>query len=117
MIALGAVVSGHKPRGRPPWTVSPCRSLATVRGTLGPGATRTWPLCYPRGMQARLLVDARGGGDVDCYVYAPSRSLVARDDGESNACALEWIPRDSGTYTLDLVNAGSSPSEYAATPR
>jgi hypothetical protein len=92
----------------------PASPAPRIAGTLPPGATRTWPVCVPHAARARLRLDARGGGDLDCYLYGPGRALVARDDEDANACTLAWRPAGPGAYSLQLVNAGTSPSDYAA---
>jgi hypothetical protein len=98
--------------------VTHCDSAPAVRGALAAGASHVWTLCAGRRGRAartRLRLDARGGGDLDCYLYGPARALVARDDDDHNACALDWRSTDSGTYSLELVNAGGSTSTYSAT--
>src|SRR5438067_3160836 len=82
----------------------PCASAAEYRGTLGPGATRTLVLCPRRGARVSLRVDGRGAGDIDCYVYGPRRERVARDDDETNACALSWRAVDGGSHVVEIVN-------------
>jgi len=114
-LVLGALA--RAPHASPGAAAAACGGVVQVRGALASGATRRWPVCFRRSPRARLRVVTDGHGDLDCYLYGPRHALVARDDDDTSGCTLDWTPRDSGTYWLDLVNAGLSPTDYSTSTK
>jgi hypothetical protein len=95
-------------------TAAPCDAPLDTGGRLRAGGTDTVRLCWGRGARARLRLQGDGGADLDCYLYAPppTRELVARDDGDSSGCALDWRSAARATYSLEVVNLGPASTLY-----
>lgn len=61
---------------------------------------------------ARVAVKGDGDTDLDLYVYNSNGDLVAKDDDYTDTCAVRWVPRWTGRYTIRVVNRGNVYNEY-----
>lgn len=74
--------------------------ISIVKG----GQTNLHTAFIRAGDTSAVLVVGDGDTDLDLYVYDPNGNLVGYDDDETDDCLVRWIPRVTGTYTIQIVN-------------
>ena len=61
---------------------------------------------------ARVAVLGDGHADLDLYVYDENGHMIAKDNDDTAACAVEWTPAWSGPFTVKVANNGKVNSDY-----
>ena len=59
-----------------------------------------------------LFVSGDGSTDLDLYVYDENNNLIAKDDNNTDDCAVRFIPRWTGDFTIKVVNRGKYANRY-----
>jgi hypothetical protein len=59
-----------------------------------------------------LVVSGDGSTDLDLYVYDENNNLIAKDDDNTDDCAVRFIPRWTGNFTVKVVNRGKYANTY-----
>lgn len=65
------------------------------------------------GETARVAIVGDGATDLDIYVYDMQGRLVARGTGPSDIEVVTWVPNQTQTYRIVIVNLGSTWNRYA----
>ena len=68
---------------------------------------------FKGGESTRMAVIGDGDTDLDCYVYDGNGNLVDYDDDGTDRCVLAWTPRQTGPFSLKIVNNGGTYNRYA----
>lgn len=53
------------------------------------------------------------GGQVDCFLYGPSKKLVAYDVNPGSNCSLRHTAKESGKFIIKLINYSEDDSDYS----
>lgn len=67
----------------------------------------TWNVNFVGGVRACVAVVGDGDTDLDLYIYDQNGNLIAKDDGYSDSCIVEWYPKWTGAFLIKVVNRGS----------
>jgi hypothetical protein len=76
-------------------------------------STDTYQLTFRAGQLAEIGVSGDGDTDLDLYVYDANGNLIAYDEGYSDDCFVNWVPKWTGAYTIKVVNRGRVYNQYA----
>jgi hypothetical protein len=63
-------------------------------------------LTFPAGKEASVTVRSDKNTDVHLFIYDAVKKVVAKDDSPGPSCDLTFTPKESGKYTLEVVNLG-----------
>ena len=77
-----------------------------------PESTDSYVIAFRADDLAAVVVSGDGGTDLDLYVYDGNGNLIAKDDDETDDCAVRWSPRWTGKFRIRVVNRGSLPNKY-----
>jgi hypothetical protein len=61
---------------------------------------------------AMITVHGDGDTDLDLYVYDEFGNCVVSDTRLGDQCAVTWVPRWTGRFTIRVVNRGFLPNFY-----
>jgi hypothetical protein len=75
-------------------------------------STDVYRMTFVGGEWEVLFVSGDGSTDLDLYVYDENGNLVAKDDDNSDQCAVRFIPRWTGPFTVKIVNRGHYANRY-----
>lgn len=116
--ARGASLDPLPDLGNPGRVGGPAVEFGAIRGsvvhldTILPRSTDEYTLTFRAGEVAWIRILGEQVTDLDLYVYDASGTLVAMDDDLSSYCIASWVPWRTGTYTVRIVNRGSSSNSY-----
>jgi hypothetical protein len=63
-------------------------------------------LTFEGGKKAKITVKSTGKGDVNLFIHDSAKKVVAKDDSPGPDCEIDFTPKESGKYTLEVVNLG-----------
>jgi hypothetical protein len=67
------------------------------------------------GKRASVIASGNGSSYMAAYIYDTDGNCVAWDDSGNlktlDDVAVDWYPRQNGTYTVEVRNSGTSPNE------
>ena len=98
-----------------------CASVAIAGAVGGPKVQRTevqafatdvYRVAFHGGELAVVTVIGDGDTDLDLYIYDQFGNLVTFDDGPTDNCVVSWVPRQTGYYTIKVVNRGRVFNRY-----
>lgn len=69
---------------------------------------------FTGGELATVYVSGDGDTDLDLYVYDENNNLVCSDVDYGDECLCMWVPRWTGTYTIQILNRGYLSNRYVA---
>jgi hypothetical protein len=97
-------------------------SVASTRGAvggpkrgqdiLGPRSSDSYTVAFVGGQLAQVYVCGSGTTDLDLYVYDQNGNLIGYDEGYTDECFLQWVPRWTGNFILEVRNLGSYANRY-----
>jgi hypothetical protein len=64
-------------------------------------------LTFPAGKRVSVTVRSDKKTDVNLFVYDSAKKLVAKDDSPGPECDLSFTPKETGKYTLVVLNKGA----------
>lgn len=76
------------------------------------GKRNVYRLTFQGGRVARLLVLGDGDTDLDLRVYDQNGNLVASDLDFTDQCVVEFTPRWTGEFTVEIRNLGNVYNRY-----
>ena len=74
--------------------------------------TVTYRTNFYAGELAVVSVVGDGYTDLDLYVYDENGHLIASGTDLIDGCAVKWIPKWTGQYTIKVVNRGSDYNNF-----
>lgn len=83
-------------------------SVARVRAR----GSDIYALTFPAGEKAMVVIAGDGDTDLDLYVRDENGGLIGSSTGRSDDCVVEWYPRWTGRFTVEVRNPGSVYNEY-----
>lgn len=95
----------------PAWADS-MRGAETLSGRVAAYGTREYKVTFYGGEWARVEVLGDGDTDLDLYILDSNgnqvwtRTKAVMDEGPDDECEVEWIPAQTRTYTIRIVNRG-----------
>ena len=72
----------------------------------------TWNIDFNGGEYATVQVQGDGASDLNLYIYDEDNNLIALDASPGDYCYTSWYPRWTGSYKIQVVNAGDSINDY-----
>jgi hypothetical protein len=75
-------------------------------------ATDSYTISFRAGELARVDVLGDSDTDLDLYVYDQFGNLIASDADYTDRCAVTWVPRWTGVFTIRVVNRGGVYNAY-----
>jgi len=76
------------------------------------GATDSFTIKFYANERATVVVSGDGDTDLDLYIYDDNGNLIAKDDDYSDDCIVNWIPRWTGQFIIQIVNRGNVYNDY-----
>ena len=87
----------------------PVRKLLTVQGF----HTLTVPVAFQPGQSAVVTVQGDGDTVLAVAVVSPAGKVVAADARTGAVNTVRFVPRESGTYQIKVLNRGGVPNRFA----
>src|SRR5262245_39642784 len=72
-----------------------------------------WKAMFVGGRSARVAVVGDGLTILDLYIYDLNGNLVARDERSTVTLLVEWYPRYTETFYIEVVNRGNVYNDYS----
>ena len=76
------------------------------------GYTDEWEFTFRGDELALVTVIGDGDTDLDLYIYDSDGNLIASDENPDDNCSCTFIPEETGTYTIKVVNTGRVYNRY-----
>jgi hypothetical protein len=73
----------------------------------------SYKLAFRAGELAEILVVGDGVADIDLYIYDQNGNLIGSDDDYSDECYVSFVPRWTGSFTIEVVNRGRRSSNFS----
>lgn len=70
------------------------------------GHTDVYTITFRGGENAEIIVSGDGDTDLDLYVYDENGNLVESDTDYTDDCIVEWLPKWTGPFRVEIVNLG-----------
>jgi len=67
---------------------------------------------FTGGEIATVYVEGDTSTDLDLFVYDQAGNLIVSDEGDGDACEVEWTPEETTTYIVRLKNLGDFENYY-----
>ena len=80
---------------------------SSIAATVYANSFISWTVNFVGGVRACVAVVGDGDTDLDLYIYDQNGNLIAKDDGYSDSCIVEWYPKWTGSFLIKVVNRGS----------
>jgi len=80
--------------------------------TVAPYGIDRYYVTFRGGEHADVVAWGDHGTDLDLYVYDEYGNLIALDDDPSDECAIRFVPRWTGSFTICIVNRGPFANQY-----
>lgn len=74
--------------------------------------TDVYEFRFVGGAPAVIWLEGDGSTDIDCYVFDAAGTLIGSDNGASDKCLLQWTPRSTATFRLEVRNLGRIANSY-----
>ena len=71
------------------------------------GGTDVYTRFFLAGEVIRVGVSGNGCTDLDLYVYCPCKTVIGRDEDDTDDCLVSVKAPESGFYTIKVVNRSS----------
>ncbi len=71
------------------------------------------PLAFRGGEYAEVYVEAPSGADLNLTVLDAAGLVVCADTDPSHVAYCAWTPAQDGEFTVVVLNAGTTPADYA----
>ncbi len=90
----------------------------------GPGQVRErvlansndiYEIPFRGGMPARIVVDGDRDTDLDLFVYDENGNLITADTDSTDICIVNWTPRWTGNFRVEVHNLGRVYNVYTLT--
>lgn len=76
-------------------------------------STDTFKIRFRANERATVALSGDGDTDLDLYVYDANGNLIDADDDYSDDCIVNWVPKWTGSFTIQVVNRGNVYNKYA----
>lgn len=77
-----------------------------------PGHTDEWDFTFRGDELALVTVIGDGDTDLDLYIFDENDNLIVSDENPDDNCSCTFIPEETGTYTIKIVNTGRVYNRY-----
>ena len=74
--------------------------------------TDIWEFTFRGDELALVMVIGDGDSDLDLYIYDENENLIVSDENPGDNCTCTFIPEDTGTYSIVIVNTGRIYNRY-----
>jgi hypothetical protein len=89
----------------------------SLAATLAPNKQTIYTLpTISKNAPLSVYVQGIDKGDVDCYLLVNHR-IVAKDENNNNYCDIHYIPTNTDTIKLWIINHGDTTIQYQANIR
>ena len=75
-------------------------------------STDRFRISFQAGKLAQVYVKGDGDTDLDLYVFDENGNRIAYDNDYGDECYVEWTPRWTGVFTIEVRNLGSVRNRY-----
>jgi hypothetical protein len=83
--------------------------------TLGPRSTERYTITFVGGQLAQVYVSGNGVTDLDLYIYDENGNLIGYDDDRTDECLVQWAPKWTGPFVIEVRNLGTVFNRYYIT--
>jgi hypothetical protein len=73
----------------------------------------TYHETFRAGQTARVAIVGDGATDLDIFIYDPQGRLVAQGIGPTDIEVVSWVPAQTQTYRIVVVNLGGAANRYS----
>ncbi len=102
-----------KPRASSGGTLGRTTGATLHKDTVKPRSVDWYDVTFTGGELARVVVYGDGDTDLDLYIYDENDNLIVKDDDRTDRCAVQWTPKWTGKFRVNVTNRGRVANQYA----
>lgn len=102
-----------KPRASSSGTLGRTSGASLHKDTVQARTVDYYDISFTGSELARVVVYGDGDTDLDLYIYDESGNLIAKDDDRSDRCIVQWTPKWTGKFRVNVANRGNVANQYA----